>query len=291
MRQRRYGDRFDDIRPKLAHRLATDDLGDFGDYWVACNGLLAGGHVQEVRGCGSYQLLRPRFCSPSRCRHYFLKHLADVVNSNAKRKHEVDDSEKGIQPTDHEHRSGEMAGVIKRPKPRSTYTARTVEEGYEEPQSTPSSDWTSGMSRRSSATYALGQYRVPDLKPASGMSGTLGRQTPIPQISNHPKQPSLLSEVVRKLFPKLHRKLWRTVTEPRTSTLVPGDPGCAPQSSHDGTTVVPYLTFPTTVGKNSTFHDLTQEQLEELGGIEFRALNMLMWAVPLVCRIYFLRDA
>ena len=31
------------------------------------------------------------------------------------------------------------------------------------------------------------------------------------------------------------------------------------------------------------FHGLTEDQLEELGGIEFRALNMLMWTVPLVC--------
>jgi len=47
--------------------------------------------------------------------------------------------------------------------------------------------------------------------------------------------------------------------------------------------VVPYLSFPTIVGRNSVFHGLTEDQLEELGGIEFRALNMLMWAVPLVC--------
>jgi len=31
------------------------------------------------------------------------------------------------------------------------------------------------------------------------------------------------------------------------------------------------------------FHGLTEDQLEELGGIELSALNMLMWAVPLVC--------
>ena len=90
--------------------------------------------------------------------------------------------------------------------------------------------------------------------------------------------------LVRKLFPELHQKLWHTVTEPRTSTLLPSDSGTMPQSSHDSTTVVPYLTFPTIVGKNSAFHNLTREQLEELGGIEFRALNMLMWAVPLVRR-------
>ena len=119
-----------------------------------------------------------------------------------------------------------------------------------------------------------------------GNSETIGRQTPIPRWQNHPqfKQPSLLSGVVRKLFPRTHEKLWHTVTEPRTATLLPDDHSTAPQSSHDSTMVVPYLTFPTIVGKNSAFQNLTQEQLEELGGIEFRALNMLMWAVPLVPR-------
>ena len=102
---------------------------------------------------------------------------------------------------------------------------------------------------------------------------------------------SLRSTLVRKLFPGLHEKLWRTVTEPRTSTLLPSDSGTIPQSLHDGTAVVPYLTFPTIVGKNSAFHNLTQEQLEELGGIEFRALNMLMWAIPLVRRAYCSRDS
>ena len=52
--------------------------------------------------------------------------------------------------------------------------------------------------------------------------------------------------------------------------------------------VVPYLSFPTIVGRNSVFHGLTEDQLEELGGIEFRALNMLMWAVPLVCLVLWL---
>ena len=115
-------------------------------------------------------------------------------------------------------------------------------------------------------------------------SETIGHQSPVPRWQNHPqyKQPNLLSGVVRKLFPRLHENLWHTVTEPRTATLLPGDHGIAPQSSHHSTTVVPYLTFPTIVGKNSAFQNLTQEQLEELGGIEFRALNMLMWAVPLV---------
>jgi len=95
---------------------------------------------------------------------------------------------------------------------------------------------------------------------------------------------------VRKLVPRLHEKLWHSVTEPRTATLVPDDQGTTLQSSHDSTTVVPYLTFPTIVGKNSAFQNLTQEQLEELGGIEFRALNMLMWAVPLVRSLWSSSD-
>lgn len=134
--------------------------------------------------------------------------------------------------------------------------------------------------------------RFPDLQPTLGTSETLGSQTPVPPGLNRLQHKShLLSTSVSKLFPGLHRKLWRTVTEPRTSTLLPDDPDNTSQSSHDRTKMVPYLTFPTIVGKNSAFHNLTQEQLEELGGIEFRALNMLMWAVPFVRRVYYSRDS
>ena len=127
-----------------------------------------------------------------------------------------------------------------------------------------------------------------DLQPTLGSSGTLGFQTPVSPAQNHPQaKPSLLSSFLQQPFPGLHQKLWHTVTEPSASTLLPGDVGTTLPNSHDSTTVVPYLTFPTIVGKNSAFHDLTQEQLEELGGIEFRALNMLMWAVPLVRRASF----
>lgn len=100
-----------------------------------------------------------------------------------------------------------------------------------------------------------------------------------PQIQQH----NTLSEVSQRLFPELHRKLKRTVTMPRTATLLPADTVRTSQGPHTSSTVVPYFSFPATVGRNSVFHGLTEGQLEELGGIEFRALNMLMWAVPLVC--------
>lgn len=45
---------------------------------------------------------------------------------------------------------------------------------------------------------------------------------------------------------------------------------------------VPYVSFDAVVGPNSTFDELTEEQLEELGGVEFRALNALLWIVGIV---------
>ena len=70
------------------------------------------------------------FCSFYLCRHYFLKHLIDVVNSNAKRKRDANDSEKEIPRDEHDHRSDKVAGVSKRLKPE-----------------TPSLDLTSGLCR------------------------------------------------------------------------------------------------------------------------------------------------
>ena len=45
----------------------------------------------------------------------------------------------------------------------------------------------------------------------------------------------------------------------------------------------PYLSWQPTIGRNSAFVDLTEEQREELGGIEYRSLKTL--AVVLVCEI------
>ncbi|MCJ1461173.1 low affinity potassium transporter [Mycoblastus sanguinarius] len=44
----------------------------------------------------------------------------------------------------------------------------------------------------------------------------------------------------------------------------------------------PYLSWQPTIGRNSAFVDLTEEQREELGGIEYRSLKTL--AVVLVCK-------
>ena len=52
-------------------------------------------------------------------------------------------------------------------------------------------------------------------------------------------------------------------------------------ASKDNEQATPYLSWQPTIGRNSAFVDLTEEQREELGGIEYRSLKTL--AVVLVC--------
>ena len=47
---------------------------------------------------------------------------------------------------------------------------------------------------------------------------------------------------------------------------------------------MPYLSWQPTIGRNSAFVDLTEEQREELGGIEYRSLKTL--AIVLVCKSF-----
>jgi len=95
-------------------------------------------------GCPEWAALSSPFLTNS-CRHYFLKHLADVVNGNSKRKHDVDVPEKGIQPADREHQSGRVAGVTKRLNSRSARAIQKVEDG--ESRSISSPDYVSGALR------------------------------------------------------------------------------------------------------------------------------------------------
>jgi hypothetical protein len=39
---------------------------------------------------------------------------------------------------------------------------------------------------------------------------------------------------------------------------------------------LPYISNSVTIGRNSTFHNLTAEDRERLGGIEYRALKLLL---------------
>ena len=54
-------------------------------------------------------------------------------------------------------------------------------------------------------------------------------------------------------------------------------------ASHEQEPATPYLSWQPTIGRNSAFVDLTEEQREELGGIEYRSLKTL--AVVLICKL------
>lgn len=90
----------------------------------------------------------------------------------------------------------------------------------------------------------------------------------------------IISSIVHKFFPNLERKIRSTVTVPVARTLTTQHVENGQQVA--GSRPVPYISFDASVGRNSTFHDLTYEQLEELCGVEFKALNCLVWIVPCV---------
>ena len=53
-----------------------------------------------------------------------------------------------------------------------------------------------------------------------------------------------------------------------------------------GARPVSYISFEAVVGRNSAFHQLTHDQLEELGGVEYRGLTALLWIVGAVCLLF-----
>jgi hypothetical protein len=99
-------------------------------------------------------------------------------------------------------------------------------------------------------------------------------------LGGFPMPHEMISSIVHKFFPNLERRIKRTVTIPVTRTLTSQHVEGGQQAA--GSRPVNYITFDALVGRNSTFHDLTHEQIEELCGIEFKALNCLVWIVPCV---------
>lgn len=88
---------------------------------------------------------------------------------------------------------------------------------------------------------------------------------------------SLAKLLIGRLFPGVRRQLTKAITIPATVSLTPGRGGQA-----HGKKYAPYISFDVVIGRNSKFHLLTQEQLEEIGGVEYRALNALLWIVAVV---------
>jgi hypothetical protein len=110
-------------------------------------------------------------------------------------------------------------------------------------------------------------------------------------LGGFPMPHEMLGMLFRRLFPRAANSLHRTMTIPTTTALTGGELGrtaSVPAYMAEGVNVpegakpVTYISFDAVVGRNSTFHMLTHEQLEELGGVEYRALNALLWLVAVV---------
>ena len=99
-------------------------------------------------------------------------------------------------------------------------------------------------------------------------------------LGGFPMPHEMISSIVHKYFPNLERRIRRTVTIPVSQTLTSQHIESGQQAA--GSRPVPYITFNALVGRNSAFHDLTRDQIEELCGIEFKALNCLVWIIPCV---------
>lgn len=123
--------------------------------------------------------------------------------------------------------------------------------------------WTTTMgSNNFPRTYSLRPQNSHRVNPK--YTGFGGFPTPL----------QLMSKGFSKAFPHASTKLTETVTMPRTNTIAGRD------SIHSGDgNQVPYISFSAVVGRNSNFKGLTEDQMDELGGVEYRALKLLFWIV------------
>ncbi|KAG1737883.1 cation transport protein-domain-containing protein [Suillus paluster] len=143
----------------------------------------------------------------------------------------------------------------------------------------------SSESRRASSLYPPHSFNHVDQPQEQMLRG----------FGGFPMPHELLGMLFGWLFPHARNRLERTMTIPVTTTLTGGGLGRTMSgaastpgrpthggsiSAAEGTKPVTYISFDAVVGRNSAFHFSTNEQLEELGGIEYRALNALLWLVP-----------
>lgn len=97
-----------------------------------------------------------------------------------------------------------------------------------------------------------------------------------------PRHHSFISRLTFRKSATGHSRTFTSVDRsPSTAPLRPRSNSVRRRLSHEGNDPMPYFSWQPTIGRNSAFVDLTEEQREELGGIEYRSLKAL--AVILVC--------
>ncbi|SCZ90322.1 BZ3500_MvSof-1268-A1-R1_Chr1-3g01916 [Microbotryum saponariae] len=84
------------------------------------------------------------------------------------------------------------------------------------------------------------------------------------------------ADYARKRIPVFNTVVERNLTLPPTQTLASVHSGLGPPTDTQNLKPVSYISFDAVVGRNSKFRGLTSAQQEELGGVEYRALQLLL---------------
>lgn len=84
---------------------------------------------------------------------------------------------------------------------------------------------------------------------------------------------------IQMAFPRARDRFMRSTTMQRSTTIASSH--SFQRSGTEGQRAAPYLSFDVNVTGNSLFHSLTETQRDELGGVEYRALDLLAKIVPI----------
>ncbi|WWC86168.1 uncharacterized protein L201_001041 [Kwoniella dendrophila CBS 6074] len=181
--------------------------------------------------------------------------------------------------------------------PRSKTIAFDDEQAdYQDPRGATTQREGGGFPRSATFRSAAGENRFPRVPTMQSGNGNFPRtytlrpttsRKPDPRLSGFGGFPTpfeIGKKVFRKAFPEASNNLTKsltmakTMTIPRTNTTI-GKGSVAAASGIGTEKEVPYISFSATVGRNSMFHSLTAEQMDELGGVEYRALRVLLYIV------------
>ncbi|GHJ86990.1 hypothetical protein NliqN6_3392 [Naganishia liquefaciens] len=137
---------------------------------------------------------------------------------------------------------------------------------------------TRTMTRRTAASSSGRILPATSTYDSSGFprTMTLNQTAKTTGFGGFPTPLALLRTGFETIFPKQSEKLAKTLTMQRTFSNPAGAAPTNPEVKEVG-----YISFDAVVGRNSHFHDLTKDEHDELGGVEYRALRVLFWIVLL----------
>ncbi|KAG8784293.1 low affinity potassium transporter [Serendipita sp. 397] len=127
--------------------------------------------------------------------------------------------------------------------------------------------------RRNKPLNRTQSYKMPKVDPRFVTKTSIG-------FGGFPGPIAILRRVFRAISHRWGSSRFGKVLKPYPSLLLPAGAARPEQLERYDTKEVPYFSFSAVVGKNSAFHGLTERELYELGGVEYRALSLLSTLVP-----------